>query len=46
MNAATQVNTSAPGPFPSDTDPTYEYPIGIGVWGTYCNRNEDWKVNQ
>ncbi|MDA8639371.1 ion transporter [bacterium] len=42
IDAATIFNESAPGPFPRPVDePTYEYPIGIGVWSTYCAVDED-----
>eukprot|EP01052_Picozoa_sp_SAG31_P010413 SAG31_NODE_570_length_14016_cov_10.573543_4_plen_2093_part_00 len=40
IDAATS-NEYAPGPFPHDSDPTYEYPIGIGMWATYCTVDED-----
>lgn len=41
VGAATIVDEPAPGPFPSLFEPSYEYPIGIGVWGTYCNLDSD-----
>lgn len=41
VGAATIVGQPAPGPFPSSVDPSYEYPIGIGVWSTYCNLDSD-----
>jgi hypothetical protein len=41
LSMATVLNNSAPGPYPGVVDPTYEYPIGIGVWGTYCNLDSD-----
>ena len=41
ISAATVANTSAPGPFPADIEPTWEYPIGIGMWATYCTVDED-----
>ena len=30
-----------PGPFPWEGEPTYEYPIGIGIWSTYCTVDSD-----